>query len=196
VAGAALFLAANAAFFFWYRGTSQGRQAALESRRVALAAEVAAAEKDAEKLAAQHQRLSRVSAAIEEFYGRRIGTRRATLASIVDEIHDILKGAGISTSEIGYSIRPMAKLPLSEMGASFSFAADYRKVKRLLDAFETGPKWIVVREIGIARDDNAPGTVQVRMAVATYFVDEPGERPDLPSQAAAAPAAAAPRRRS
>jgi hypothetical protein len=195
VAGAALFLAVNAAFFFWYRGTSQGRQAALESRRVALAAEVGAAEKDAEKLEAQKQRLSRVSAAIEEFYGRRIGTRRATLASIVDEIHDILKGAGITTSDIGYSIKPLAKLPLSEMGASFSFSADYRKVKRLLDAFETGPRWIVVREIGIARDDNAPGTVQVRMAVATYFVDEPGERPDLPSPAAA-PAAAATRRRS
>jgi hypothetical protein len=195
LAGAAVFLGVNAAFFFWYRGTSQGRQDALEARRVALAAEVSASERDAEKLSAQEERLSRVSAAIEEFYGRRIGTRRATLAAIVDQIHDILKGAGIAPSEIGYTIKPLPKLPLSEMGAGFSFGADYRKVKRLLDAFETGPRWIVVREIGIARDDNAPGTVQVRMAIATYFADEEGERPDLPASRASAPAAA-PRSRS
>ncbi|MGH9368434.1 MAG: hypothetical protein ACRD3M_12250 [Thermoanaerobaculia bacterium] len=189
LAGAALFLAGNAAFLFWYRGTSQSRQEALETRRVALASEVSAAEREAERLEAQRERLSRANAAIEEFYGRRIGTRRATLAVIVDQIHVTLNGAGIAPSEIGYVIKPLANLPISEMGASFSFAADYRKLKRLLDAFETGPRWIVVREIGIARDEEVPGSVQVRMAIATYFADEAEERPDLPAARGAAPAA-------
>jgi len=172
LAGAGLFLLANGAFLFWYRGTGRIRQDALEARRVALSTQVGAAEREAERLQVQSQRLSKVSGAIEEFYGKRIGTERATLASVVDEIHATLKRVGIAPSQISYSTKPLAKVGLSEMDAGFSFAADYKKLKRLIDAFEIGPRWIVVKEIALARDDSAPGSVQVRMTVATYFSDE------------------------
>jgi Tfp pilus assembly protein PilO len=195
LSAAGLFLAVNAGFFFWYRATGQTRQDALEARQAALEAEVGAAEREAGRLEAQRQRLSRVSAAIEEFYKRRIGTRRATLASIVDEIHATLKRAGIAPAEIGYGIRPVTGLPLSEMNATFGFAADYKKFKSLLDAFETGPRWLVVREIALAREADVPGSVQVRMSIATYFADEKGELPDRPAAAGAA-VSAAPRSRS
>jgi cell division protein FtsB len=180
---ALLFFGANAGFFLWYRATGQTRQDALEARRTALAGEATAAEREAERLEAQRDRLSRVSAAIEEFYGRRIGTRRATLASLVEQIHSTLKVAGIAPAEIGYSIKPVTGLPLSEMDATFGFAADYQKLKRLLNAFETGPRWIVVRDIALARDAEMPGSVQVRMLIATYFTDEQGERPGRASEA-------------
>jgi hypothetical protein len=185
---ALLFFGTNAGFFFWYRATGQTRQDALEARRRALAGEASAAEREAERLAAQRDRLSRVSAAIEEFYGRRIGTRRATLASLVEQIHSTLKTAGVAPAEIGYAIKPVNGLPLSEMDATFGFAADYKKLKRLLDAFETGPRWVVVRDIALARDADVPGSVQVRMMIATYFTDEQGERPGRPSEAGTIPA--------
>jgi hypothetical protein len=174
---AGIFLAANGAFFFWYRGTGRDRQEALEARRVALEGEVASAEKDAAHLEGQSRRLSQVSAAIQEFYGKRVGTRRATLAPIVDEIHATLKRAGIAPGQISYGIKAMKKLPLSDMTASFSFVADYARFKRLLDYFETGPRWIVVRDIGISRQTDVPGAVQVRMDVGTYFVEAPEEAP-------------------
>jgi len=185
LAAAGLLLAANAGFFLWYRSTGQARQQALEARRAALSGDVAAAEKEAERLEGQRQRLSQVSSAIEDFYGRRIGTRRETLAAIVDEIHATLRRVGVAPSEIGYTIKPVAKLPLAEMNANFGFAADYRKFKQLLDAFETGKRWIVVREIAIARNADVPGSVQVRMTVATYFADE-GEARETPPPAASA----------
>lgn len=185
LAGAGLFLAANAGFFFWYRGTGETRQEALESRRASLAGEVGAAEREAQRLEGQHRRLSQVSAAVQEFYGRRIGTRRATLASIVDEIHATLKRVGITPSEISYTLKPMAKLQLLEMDAGFGFAADYQKFKRLLDAFEIGPRWIVVREVSLARDADVPGSVQVRILIATYFADEEADRPGRPAVPAA-----------
>jgi len=191
---AGIFLAANAAFFFWYRGTGRDRQQALEQRRVALEGEVAAAEKDAARLDGQSRRLSQVSAAIQEFYGKRVGTRRATLAPVVDEIHATLKRAGVAPGQISYAIKPMKKLPLSDMTASFSFVADYARFKRLLDYFETGPRWLVVREIGIFRQTDVPGAVQVRMDVGTYFVEEPQETP-APRKAAAGSVPAASRRR-
>jgi len=174
---AGIFLAANAAFFFWYRGTGRDRQQALEARRVSLESEVAGSEKEAARLDGQSRRLSQVSAAIQEFYGKRVGTRRATLAPIVDEIHATLKRAGIGPGQISYAIKAMPKLPLSNMTASFSFVADYARFKRLLDFFETGPRWIVVREIAISRQTDVPGAVQVGMEVGTYFVEEPGETP-------------------
>ncbi len=185
---AGFFLAANAAFFFWYRGTGQLRQDGLEARRAALSAHVGASEREAERLETQSQRLSRVSAAITEFYGKRIGTERATLAAVVEEIHATLKRAGIAPAEISYQGRPLPKLGLSEMNASFSFAADYQKFKGLLQLFETGPRWIVVREISVVRNPDVPGSVQARMALATYFADEEAEARRAAPLAAAKPA--------
>jgi hypothetical protein len=190
---AGIFLGANAVFFYWYRGSGRERQLALETRHDALGKQVVEAEKEEARLDGQSRRLSQVSAAIQEFYGKRVGTRRATLAPIVDEIHATLKRADITTGQISYAIKPVAKLPLSSMSATFSFVADYARFKRLLDLFETGPRWIVVRAIGISRQTDVPGAVQVSMEVGTYFVEEPGQEP-LPATSASRSVPAATRR--
>jgi hypothetical protein len=102
----------------------------------------------------------------------------------VDEIHGILKKAGVAPANIAYSIRPVAKLPLSQMTASFSFAADYRRFKQLLELFESGQRWIVVKEISIARNSDVPGAVEAHMTVATYFVEgRPSRRSRRPDGA-------------
>ena len=194
LAAAAVFLAANAAFFFWYRGTAESRQEGLESRRAALAADAAAAEREAARLEGQSRRLSQVSAAIGDFYGKRIGTQRATLAPIVDEIHATLKRVGIAPAQISYTVTPMKGLPLSEMSAAFGFAADYQKFKRLLEAFETGSRWIVVREITLQGTPETPGSITARVIVATYFAEEP--RPEAQASAPRAAPAGSSRRQS
>jgi hypothetical protein len=194
LAAAALMLAVNVAFFFWYRGSGEKRQEALESRRTALAAEVASAERESQKLTEQGKRLSRVTQTIDEFYGKRVGSQRATQAATVDEIHSILKKAGVAPAQIAYTIEPLAKLPLAQMSAGFSFAADYRKFKRLLELFETGPRWIVVKETSLTRNGDVPGSVQARMVVATYFAEERPAAPEAPARRPGT--AAASRRRS
>lgn len=188
LAACVLFFAANLGFFFWYRGTMRERDLSLEVRRAALAAEVETAEKEAETLAAQARRLSAVSAAIEEFYGRRVGTRRQTLAAVVSELHAILNRVGIAPRDIGYSTTPVTDLPLSRMAIRFGFDADYSKLKSLLEAFEKGRRWIVVREISLARNPEVPGGVQVRVALATYFSDEEEDRRPARSAGGVAPA--------
>jgi len=194
LAAAVLFLAANGAFFLWYRGTAESRQEALEARRTALAAEATSAEREAARLDGQSRRLSQVSAAIGDFYGKRIGTQRATLAAIVDEIHATLKRVGIAPAQIAYTIAPMKGLPLSQMTAGFTFAADYQKFKRLLEAFETGSRWIVVREIALQGAPETPGSISARLTVATYFSEEPP--PDTPPSAPRGTPAKSARRRS
>ena len=174
---AGLFLAGNLGFFLWYRSTAQDRKTGMERRRDSLAQEVETREKEAAVLAVQRDRLSNVSAAIDEFYGKRIGTSRETLAAIVVEIHSLLSKAGITPQQVGYQTKPIANLPLTEMQISFSFRNDYNQLKQLLASIESDRKWIVTRDVGLARDKDLPGAVQVRMTLVTYFTRDEGPAP-------------------
>jgi Tfp pilus assembly protein PilO len=174
VVAALAFAGANVAFFLTYRSGFAERRAALESRRDELRKNVEAAEREATRVAGQKERLGGVSAAIDEFYGHRIGTERETLAPLVAEIHEILKEVGVSAPQISYTTTPMQKLPLSEMRIVFTVRCDYPRFKRLLRELETSPKWLAIRDVGIMRDSERPGSVQVQLGLATYFTETPG----------------------
>lgn len=169
---AALFLIANVGFLLGARSITSARRQALEERRAALTSEVAAREAEASKLEGQRSRLAQVSTVIEDFYGRRVGSRRATLAPIVEEIHSVMQRIGVSPATIGYSTSALKTLPLSQMVIGFNFRSDYARFKRLLAAFESNRRWIVVRDVSLTRVAETPGEVQVHMVLATYFSDE------------------------
>jgi Tfp pilus assembly protein PilO len=183
---ATLLAAGNLAYFLWYRSTTQDRERSLEARRVQLAGEVEAVQAEAARLSAQRERLSQVSSAITEFYARRVGSRRESLAPLVEEIHTVLRRVGVNPAQISYSIQAVSDLPLTEMGIGFTFRNDYAKFKQLLAAFETDRRWIVVRDVSLSRDADFPGGVQVRVQLSTYFAGEANARP----RAAAATTAA------
>ena len=179
VLAALAFAGANVAFFLTYRSGFAERRAALEARRDALQKNVETAEKEATRVTGQKERLGDVSAAIDEFYGHRIGSERETLAPVVAEIHAILDEVGVSAPQISYTTAPMQKLPLSMMRIVFTVRCDYPRFKRLLRAFETSPKWLAIRDVGIVRDSERPGSVQVQLGLVTYFT-EAGGPPDKP----------------
>ena len=181
VLAALVFAGGNVAFFLTYRSGFAERRAALEARRDDLRHAVQAAEKEATRVSGQRERLGGVSAAIEEFYGHRIGTERETLAPLVAEIHAILKDIGVAAPQISYSTAPMQKLPLSQMHIVFTVRCDYARFKRLLHEFETSRHWIAVRGVSISRDPERPGSVQVQLDLATYFT-EGGEAPVKPTE--------------
>jgi len=78
----------------------------------------------------------------------------------------------------------MTDLPLMEMVVTFGFKSDYPRFKMLLGQVEADSRWIVVRDIGLSRDPEAPGAVLVRMSLATYFSTREGV-PPTPRPAAA-----------
>ncbi|MEO8189360.1 MAG: hypothetical protein ABI682_03380 [Acidobacteriota bacterium] len=191
---AILLLAGNLGFYLWYRATVQDRKDAMEARRTALTRDVDAREQEARRLGAQRDRLSSVSSAIEEFYGKRIGPSRDTLAPVVAEIHLLLQRAGILPTEMSYMTQKMAELPLSQMIITFSFRNDYARFKQLLSSIETDRRWVVIREVGLSRDPELPGGVLVHMALATYFATEDAV-PEAPPAVAARAISGAARRR-
>jgi hypothetical protein len=184
---AGLLLLANLGFLIGSRSIRMARKQALEERRASLTAEVAAKEAEARKLMDQKDRLARVSSVIEDFYGRRVGSRRATLAPIVDEVHSVIRKIGVAPTSIGYSSSVVKGLPLSQMTINFSFKSDYARFKRLLYAFEMNPRWIVVREVALSRDAEGSGEVQVHLVLGTYFTTE--EKSPLPAAVAPPPVA-------
>ena len=191
---AILLLAGNLGFYLWYRATAQDRKDAMEARRTELTRDVDAREREAKKLAAQRDRLSSVSSAIEDFYGKRIGPSRDTLAPVVAEIHLLLQRSGILPTEMSYTTQAMPDLPLSQMLVTFSFRNDYARFKQLLSSIETDRRWIVIREVGLSRDAELPGGVLVRLALATYFAGEDAAS-GAPPALAAQPIPGAARRR-
>lgn len=184
LAVAALFLLANLGFLVGSRSIRAARRQALEARRSGLTSEVAALEAEAKRLVEQRDRLAQVSSAIEEFYGRRVGSQRETLAPVVEEIHAVMKKNGVNPSTISYTTAPLPNLPLSQMSIGFSFKSDYARFKRLLNAFEVNRRWIVVREVSLSRDSEATGDVQVHLVLGTYFSsdEKPPVPPVLPAQ--------------
>ena len=181
---AGILFAGNLAFFLWYRATAQDRKEGMEARRVQLTREVEAREQEAATLGKQRERLSEVSSALNEFYGKRIGPSREMLAPVVLEIHQLLQRAAVAPSAISYATTPMHDLPLSEMLVTFSFRADYNRFKQLVASIETDKRWIVVRDVGLSQDADLAGSVQARLMLATYFSRDAAASPSQTGLAA------------
>jgi Tfp pilus assembly protein PilO len=185
LAAAGVLLLGNLGFFVWYRGTARDRRESLEQRRAALEKQLQTKEQDAKKLAADVERLSEVRLALDKFYGQSVGLSRETLAGFVDELHTILKRVGVSPAQIGYTTSLVKDPPISQMLVSFNFRGEYGKFKRLLEAIQTDRKWIAIRDIGLARDEEVPGGVQVHISLVTYFSGEEAVTPPAPRAALA-----------
>jgi hypothetical protein len=123
--------------------------------------------------------------ALDKFYGQSVGLSRETLAGFVDELHTILKRVGVSPAQIGYTTSLVKDPPISQMLVSFNFRGEYGKFKRLLEAIQTDRKWIAIRDIGLARDEEVPGGVQVHISLVTYFSGEEAQTPRAPRAALA-----------
>jgi len=188
---AILFAAGNLVFFASYRANMHERRQALEARRDDLRRTVETREAEATRLSGQRQRLSGVSDAMEEFYGRRIGTQEDTLAAVVNGLHEALRENGIEANQISYTTSPVTGLPLTQMRINFPIKCDYSRFKKLLRTFETGKRWIAVHSVAIGREADQPGAVSVQMELVTYFSergDAPGGngRPGAPASPTAA----------
>ncbi len=178
---AGIFFVANLAFLLGSRSITFARRQALEERRTALSRDVTSREAEAAKLGGQRDRLAQVSSVIDEFYGRRVGSRRETLAPIVEEVHAVIQKVGVTPVAISYTTASLKTLPLSQMLIGFHFDSDYARFKRLLAAFESNRRWIVVRDVSLNRKTDSPGDVQVRVVLATYFSgDESVPAPPAP----------------
>ncbi len=186
VAGpAALFFLANFAFFLGSRAVDASREAALRRDLSAARQRFTAAEQSVRQAGTEQGHIEDVRKAAEEFYGKQIGTVDQTMARTVAEIHEVCRQANVRAHQIGYATQKMSKVPLVEMNVDFSVDGDYATLRRLLRGFEEDPRWLVVRQVQLARKGETVGEGNVHLQVATYFYLSAGEPPAALQEASA-----------
>jgi Cu/Ag efflux protein CusF len=176
VGPAVVFFLANFGFFLGSRAVDASREEGLKKDLAAARARFAASEEGVRKAGTEQSHIENVRKAAEEFYGNQIGTVDETMSRTVAEIHQVCRKSGVQAHQITYSAKPMARVPLIEMTVTFAVDGDYATLRRLLFGFEQDPRWLVVRQVQLARKGETVGEGNIHLEVATYFYQS-GEDP-------------------
>lgn len=176
VGPAVVFFLANFGFFLGSRAVDASREEGLKKDLAAARARFAASEEGVRKAGTEQSHIENVRKAAEEFYGNQIGTVDETMSRTVAEIHQVCRKAGVQAHQIAYSAKAMARVPLIEMTVTFAVDGDYATLRRLLLGFEQDPRWLVVRQVQLARKGETVGEGNIHLEVATYFYQS-GEDP-------------------
>lgn len=169
VVPAVAFFILNAVFFVAGRTIDARRSDALD-RELAAARERGASAREArEQAVRQSSRVEGIEQAIEEFYGKRLGTLDETMAAMVDEIHQVCRKSGVRPGQISYGVSGKSGVPMTAMTISFTVTGDYSTLRRLLQNFEDDPRWFVVRSIQVSRQPESVADTVISLMAATYF---------------------------
>jgi Tfp pilus assembly protein PilO len=169
VGPAVVFFLGNFGFFLGSRAVDASREAGLKKDLDAARARFAAAEEGVRKAGTEQSHIENVRKAAEEFYGNQIGTVDETMSRTVAEIHQVCRKAGVQAHQIGYAAKPMTKVPLIEMSVDFGVDGNYATLRRLILGFEQDPRWLVIRQVQLARKGETVGEGNIHIEVATYF---------------------------
>ena len=174
IAGSAVvFFLANFAFFLGSRAVDASREAALKKNLAAARERFAEGQRQENKAESEQGHIENVRRAAQEFYGRKIGTVDETMASTVAEIHSVCRRAGVAPHAISYAVKAVPKIPLLEMKVSFKVDGNYGTLRRLLKEFEQDRRWLVVKQVELARQEETVGEGSVQLDIATYFYRSP-----------------------
>jgi hypothetical protein len=168
-----LFLSGSAVLVV-YHGFYDARLAALARSRDELTGRRDRAKAAADRAAETERRLVALRADLDRFYGEVLGTRKERLASLIEDVNAITQKAGFQPSTVGFA--EDAAPGGDRLTVSFGVEGRYADIKRLLYAFETSPKFLLLERVQVSLDENAPDVLKVALAVSHYFHGE-GPRP-------------------
>jgi Tfp pilus assembly protein PilO len=169
VVPALAFFLLNCVFFVAGRTIDARRSEALDRELASARERRASAQTAREDAERQSGRVEGIERAIDEFYGKRLGTLNETMAAMVDEIHQVCRKSGVRPGQISYGINGRSGSPLTAMTISFSVTGDYDTLRRLLKSFEDDPRWFVVRTIQVVRKPESVGSTEISLTAVTYF---------------------------
>ncbi len=176
IAALSLVLATGIAVLVTYHGFYDARVRALETTRVELAARRDEAAAATAKVKATEQRLKTVQKDLESFNRDVLGTRKERLAALIEDVYALTQKAGLLPGQIGYAMEDSAGV--ERLALTFSVQGRYADVKRLLFAFESNPRFLLLESVAVATDDREPDVLRLNLVVSHYF------RPDAANAAA------------
>lgn len=159
----------NAAILLAYRGVYDARLRALEADKKELDEKRASLRASISSLEETDRRLETLRSGLEDFYGRKLGTRRERLAPLIEEIHLITQKAALRPDSINYVDEEVAGTDSIKL--TFSVTARYSEVKRLLATFESSARFLVLETVSIGVDEGEADILHIGLSLAHYFRD-------------------------
>jgi Tfp pilus assembly protein PilO len=189
VLGAVVLLDAGA--LVAYSGFYDTNIKALEETQKDLETKRDAARASLDQLSETEKRLDQLSVSLDDFYAKALGTRRERLAPLIEEIHTITQKAGLRPESISYAAKEVPGA--DSIRLAFRVSGRYADIRRLLAAFESNARFLVVDTVGIGGLSEVDGeTLDVSLQVAHFFRDAGARSPRRRVEAADAERAAAP----
>ncbi|HXU31491.1 MAG TPA: hypothetical protein VN851_13005 [Thermoanaerobaculia bacterium] len=185
-----IFFMLNLVAFGVYRLGYANRVGDLEERLAADRAELAGLGDREREVAAGIERARASRAGIRQLYQDRFSTRKRRLTSIIAEVQNLARKAGLDPKAISYPEERIDDFGLVRRSFNFTVGGTYAALRRFFDLLESGDSFITIEEVDLASaEDKAGAELRIDLKLSTLFALDENNPFAAPSRPAAAPRA-------
>jgi Tfp pilus assembly protein PilO len=166
----ALLAVANLALYVWLSSETIGRRATLEASVDDLRQTIVRLERACNRASNDRQAVQTLQVELDRMYDDVFASLDDRLTAILRAVGDATREAGVRPGTFSYSASEDKDLGLWRFQISFAFEAQYRQVRRLLDALAESPQFLIVDRISFNGDEEARSQdLRISLAVSTYL---------------------------
>ncbi len=149
-----------------WRAASEAPQSQAQER-VRLAQRVKLLAADVEKGREIEKRLPNISQESDQFYAKDLLPASSGDTSVISDIGEIARKAGVQTGELGLRYKDVKERGLEEVEISGSVQGNYQSLIQLIDGIERSPHFYLLE--GLTLNSENSGVVKLQVALRTYF---------------------------
>lgn len=116
------------------------------------------------------------SGTLRKFYTDILGRRPARITDILAEREEISNQFGIVPTQVRYAFQQQEDIPLERFRMSFPLSGTYESFRFFVNTMENSQNFFIIDDIELANQQEETETMNMRIAVTTYFHSPPEER--------------------
>ncbi|MCH9648516.1 MAG: type 4a pilus biogenesis protein PilO [Deltaproteobacteria bacterium] len=176
-----VFFFLNLGAWAYYHGAGLGDQVSLLRDRLSgqLERENSLAQETANLQAFENQ-ASESQQRIQEMYSLRLATQQQRLTAIVSEVRELARESGLEPNSVSYPEQSFQDFGLQQKSFVFSVAGRYEDLRRLINALELTPSFLILDEISLnEQGGGSRGSLRISLRISTLFSIDEIEAPDV-----------------
>lgn len=113
------------------------------------------------------KRLPNLTNECDEFYNKDLLPSASGYASVIADIGQIAKNAGVQTSGLGFRETAIKDRALKQVQITSAVTGDYQSMIRLIGELERSPHFYLLDELALTSENS--GMVKLQLSLRTYF---------------------------
>ncbi len=109
---------------------------------------------------------------IETLYGQRLATQSERLTSVIAEVRDLARKAGLEPSSVSYPEQTLKSFGLERKEFVFSVTGTYSDLRKLINSLDLTDTFISLDEVGLSQDGGNSTRLQISLRLSTLFAAE------------------------